>query len=482
MQRDNFLLIVKPWRLVHWFWLLFFGIGIGILANISLLSVAIIFSVLFVILLAVNFEVGLIGMLIIGFFHSWEIDFAVYSWARDIPYLPTINAPVVDFLAVILLSAVLIIGLLNQKWFRERIKELWRVPGFFSYLLFLTAAFVSAFLAYHNGDVLAFKSWWRPYMFVYAAFVLPFIFNNKNNTAFIKFFRVLCGVGIGVAIFGALSLLTGQSGDAIWRVTPFAIFGFAPLGYNHNLLAEVLVTTVPAFLVLAGLQTGPDGAKKFYIYSLVGVVIITLLTLSRAAWLALMVTFGVWFWIHHQKNIIHFLVKKNQWLVAVAAVFFMSIAGYMVYFLGTGTALSSTAARFDVTRVVALYVQRQPWFGYGPGSYIDVVGDTALLQLEYGDALDAHGFVQKIILETGVVGLFLFIFFLGIIIRALYQVVKKTTSETERLIFSGLFAMVTGSVVFQLFNTSYFNSVFWIPIGLASAALVYHKNKSSYGA
>jgi O-antigen ligase len=101
--------------------------------------------------------------------------------------------------------------------------------------------------------------------------------------------------------------------------------------------------------------------------------------------------------------------------------------------------------------------------------YTEIFGNTALYRLEYGDVLDAHGFIQKILLEEGTVGLMFFCFAIALIA---YQVFRsfKISSSSDTLLFAMLFVMILGEVFFQIFNTSYFNSVLWLPLGAALSA------------
>ncbi len=53
-------------------------------------------------LLSVSLERGFLLFLPFVFLHGLELDFSTYSWARNIPYLAQINAPLIDFLMVFL--------------------------------------------------------------------------------------------------------------------------------------------------------------------------------------------------------------------------------------------------------------------------------------------------------------------------------------------------------------------------------------------
>jgi hypothetical protein len=48
---------------------------------------------------------------------------------------------------------------------------------------------------------------------------------------------------------------------------------------------------------------------------------------------------------------------------------------------------------------------------------------------------------------------------------------RKKNKQHRELALT-LFIMASGAVIFQLFNTSYFNSVMWMPLGIATAGAV----------
>ena len=78
--------------------------------------------------------------------------------------------------------------------------------------------------------------------------------------------------------------------------------------------------------------------------------------------------------------------------------------------------------------------------------------------------MDAHGILQKLILETGIIGLVSFCIFL------VYLFVSFWKKRQVSYLHSVLIASAMGAIVFQLFNTSYFGSVMWLPIGLVIAS------------
>ena len=86
--------------------------------------------------------------------------------------------------------------------------------------------------------------------------------------------------------------------------------------------------------------------------------------------------------------------------------------------------------------------------------------------------MDAHGLIQKMLVETGLFGLLAFVSFLGWVVWTLIKRVR------DDVFYQALLCMVAGALVFQLFNTSYLNSVLWLPIGMALAGVALKKTNS----
>ena len=152
----------------------------------------------------------------------------------------------------------------------------------------------------------------------------------------------------------------------------------------------------------------------------------------------------------------------------------LPVLGYVVFFLNSPIVQSSTTSRYAMTDIAFFYANRSPVHGYGPGMFITLLSTVQDWTQEYGDALDAHGIMQKTIVEDGYLGFVLIMLFLIYLFKKLWS--AFLFSEDKDL-FMVLFMTVVGAVGFQFFNTSYFTSVMWLPIGLAlSAATLLNKD------
>lgn len=448
-------------------WLIF---GLIILAGLLIFSFQLSFLVfIFLVFLGIFIflvfypEYCLYLIIPLAFMHSWEVDFSLYGWAKSVPLLSSINAPIVDIVVIILLISVGLTSLLKiRNYTREDIKNIF--PSAYWYLAFLLLALVSAFFAYENNIGLSVKYWLRPLVFVFLFFVILPNIIIERKIIFFKVLKISFWVGVFSALFGFSSLFFGTSGEWL-RLVPFGIHGWAPFGYNHNLLAEVLVILWPL-----GILFYKKDNKRVYLYGSILMVLAACLTLSRAAWLSIL--FGVfmllvYFW-KTNKEVLMTWFKKQRYLGIILLWSVVIIGVYMLSFLFSPVVKSSTSSRWETIQVVNFYTWQSPFIGHGPGLFIPILNNTKIYVLEYGEALDAHGFIFKIILEEGFIGLILFGGFLFSILRRLYQ---SALRQKNNFVSVCMLMMVGGIICFELFNTSYFNSVMWFPIGLGLTSL-----------
>ena len=236
-------------------------------------------------------------------------------------------------------------------------------------------------------------------------------------------------------------------------------------------MAEVLVAVLPLAFYL--FIRGSGQAKKFYFFSSLLIATIALLTFARAAWLALATQLLIYFLLSHSgKEKLHHL---RQW--ALPALLIVPLAVYMFLFSISPIVQSSNSTRLDLTGIAWTYFKLHPWLGNGVGTFVPLVESTRLFTVEYGDPLDAHGVIQKLMAEQGLLGLIAFFVFVGWILGRIWRGHHAADSE-HKLLLLCLFMSVSGSLVYQLFNTSYYNAHLWLPVGLALATIKLYDSKN----
>lgn len=453
----------KPISCVASVTILFLALIFVTLSIISPLFAFLILIVFLITAIAVRLEWGVYLLAAVAFFQGWEIDFFYYAWTRDFPFLSSLNAPIVDFVVVMVCVSFLLALVLRlyhlsiKKW-----SDLF--PGGLPYGLFLLTALGSVFFSGNISVNSGLYVWLRLLVFVYVMFIFLPYHAIRTKKIFEHVIQIWFVVSLGIALYGISSLFMNTGVDWL-RVTPYAIGSFAPLGYNHNLLAEPLIVIIPLGIWLS--MAAKPLYRFWYALGVFLMTIVALLTLSRAAWVALCAQAVLFVWMNRKKAA-HLLSRlKIEWVLLSVALF-LPIVVYMGLFLTSSTVSSSTFSRIEATKVVLALFQERPLFGYGPGTFISLLDDVELYVREFGEALDAHGFVQKIMVEEGALGLVFFLWFLVWVLWTLYRTGRQTWQGQM------IFLMILGAVTFQLFNTSYFHSVMWLPMGIALYAYRSH--------
>jgi hypothetical protein len=416
-----------------------------------------------------NIRWGLYAMAGFCFFSNWFIYLSNYEWAKNITYLALVDAPLIDFIAIIVaVSFVAALFFGTEELDLQPLSFIRRI--IYAYGAFVLVACISALRAYDGEVALSLKFVARPIIFVFLLYVILPLMLVRTEELFLRVMRIWFWVGCGIALFGLSSLVVvPQTGW--WMVTPYGINNLAPLGYNHNLIAEVLIPIIPigGWLAFEAYKKNMQRLSWWYLTGTVLMIVAELLTLSRAGWLSLIAEGGAvaYLFRHYLRDVWY---KGKEYVLMVAPVAVIMLVVYMIKFLTGSSAVSgSNFARLMVTEITEFYFLRSPLLGYGPGMFIPIFENTYDYMREFGQALEAHGMIQKIFLETGVVGAGAFFGALALILHALWRETKVRSARAE--LHSMLLIMVVGVMMFQLFNTSYFTSVMWMPIGIALCGL-----------
>ncbi|NCS72424.1 MAG: O-antigen ligase family protein [Candidatus Magasanikbacteria bacterium] len=417
----------------------------------------------------VKIEYLFYALISVSFFHGWEIDFGDYNFTRGIPYINTVNAPLSDFLAIFLLFSLFFSWIFGFKKLEfKKLKKIW--PVFLAYAVFLLIAFISTRGAYDGSIVESTTYWLRPLIFVSIVYLILPILLIKDKKTFMNVLYLWFGVGLLVSFYGFMSLIVDPSVG--WtRVHPFALWkGFTPLGINHNVIAEPLVMIIPI-----GIYLWYQQKKNWIAFATLFMLVIALGTLSRAAWLALLVSFVAFVYIY-RKQMQRFVPKNILSVSLIVATILLPIVLYMSIFLTSGTVKSSNYSRWELTDMAVFYTLKKPLIGYGPGSFVNIVKDNYLFRSEFGDPLDSHGIIQKLLVEEGVLGLVAFSVFIFFILWYTWRAMKNVKTQDNKYLLATLFVMMLGSLTFQLFNTSYFLAVLWLPLGISLTTTIFYLN------
>ena len=428
--------------------LLFFGI---IFAGFNFLSINLLPEklVLFIDVLAVlalfcwRFpKLSFYAMIAVYPFIGWQINYGNF------------NVPLADWLALVVFT-VLVWRLVTG---RDKL-TMKSVPGLALVALFWLSGLLSVTQAEFIGSAL--KYWLRPLVFFYLMYVLvPFNFIRRKRELNIVLI-LLVVAGLAVAMLGFLSLIQGMPGQAFRRALPFAFGGFNPLGGNQNAVAEVMVVTLPLLFIFMTKVKSYRGQGALVVLSMF-VIAILLATFSRSGYLALILQVLI--------LAIYYLVETKRhkyiWPLVLSLTILPAIF-YIAVWQNVGFVQTSTSSRLVLSGIAWSSWLSSPILGHGPGTFIDIVGQTFVFVVEFGSPLDSHGFAQKLLVEQGALGL---LSYFGLLAYFLWYLVREFSRENnDRTKFQILcFVLIFSSmIIFELFSTSYYQARFWLPLGVA---------------
>ncbi len=355
-----------------------------------------------------------------------------------------------------------------------RILLLWRgrwadwkpwLPFAGAYALLFAAHLLSAFSWAAPEFLLVIKYALRPVLFVYLICVaLPVNF-IRTRPQLHSSLVVMALVGVFFALDGLRSMVDLSNGFALSRAHPSAILEVVPLGGNHNALAELLLFAVPAALVCAS-WAETRRRRHLWLWSAGGMTLVALLTFARSAWIALAVQFlflGTTVWRP-------WLRRHRDWMMWLG-VMAVPLVGVMAWYsLGTDVQ-GSTDARALVLNMAWYLFREHPWIGVGAGTFVEHVARVTAYTIDFGTAIDAHGLLQKLMAETGIVGLASFGLLIVWMTRHIRQVWQALWSQREdHRAYAYLVAGVLGAFAYQLFDTTYWTARLWLPVGFLWAA------------
>ncbi len=380
------------------------------------------------------------------------------GWSFNIGPL---NIPLVDIiglLALVAFGARILFG-----WFFEpnkKRKVSW--PLFIPFFIFFSISLISSAASSHPYQSLWYFFRWPA--FLYLAYVfLPY--NLVTSGKILK--RAVIAVALSsilVLISGYLSLYGQDWHDSFFRIRSLGFFGIFPFGENHNLVAEFLNVGIFIILMMRFLikeQRGKRWLDIFFILMALGII----LTFSRAGWITLLLQSLVYGWYYFRSK------NYQPASLVISALGILIMLSPLVWKMGQlqQDNASSTENRWLLTEISVQAFNNKPYLGYGSGQYINLVDSNIRFKAKYGEAIDSHGVLQKVLAENGVFGLAAWLFIMAELSKTSFVSLKKYYHKQPWLL--PLILAGAGGLFFQFFNTSYYKGKVWLPIALALAAI-----------
>ncbi len=375
-----------------------------------------------------------------------------------------IEVAVGECIALALVIALCVTRVWN--WLMRRKNEPWFWPLLGAWLLLVGAHMISVFSGAAPDPLLVLKFSLRPLLWVYVWSILLPVNLIKTKKHLITTLWTLLGVGVLFALQGLWSLQFGSDDQtALPRAHPLSIFGVFPIGINHNVLAEWMSYLAPVGFALAVLVK--KQSLRRIAYAIAGLTaLVAILTFARSAW----ITLGVQI-LFLSLTIWRPFLRRKPALIAWGAVMAIPLLLFMGFFMMQSGVQSSTDSRAMLIGIAWSLFVGSPWLGVGAGTFVDRVSSVWLFQYEYGGPLDSHGVIQKVMAETGIVGLAAFAYVIVAVGRTFYAGWKGLTQKKEEeKAYMYLLAGAIGAFVYQLFNTTYWSPKLWLPVGIALVA------------
>ena len=398
-------------------------------------------------------------------FVGLTIDLSQFAFLRSLPIIGNWDAPIGDFLALTLTTVfgIYMLHYEREKHIFHHVKD--HLPAFAWYAPFLIIAALTIFRAPREMQSLSVQYFVRFVVFSYIAFVAMPYWMIKTKAQLRNVIHVLTWSGICISIFGALSLFVTEPFWGIWRrVSPFSMGSIAPIGTNHNLLSEFVIAVIPLALYVA--MHTHEKYKKMYALAALFMIIVVMLTFGRTAWIVLAVQALVAWWFIRPEKITHTLIRA--WPAFVLG---CGLLMYMVVFSSSDFVRLSTDSRVDLTKFSLVQATQTPWLGHGIGTFMPSLSSSGAFNLQYGGPIEAHGFGQKLLFETGLIGLSLFVMFFGYVFISLARAWRDARPGDYKNLILAAYISLLGTFIFQIFNTSYFNAKLWFLVGLALVIL-----------
>lgn len=352
-----------------------------------------------------------------------------------VPLGRTFNAPVADW------AALLLLPLAAAGWLR---RDRTPLPGAAGYALMLLAALLSVRVAISPADALYHLL--RKPLFFYVAYGFGLVWLVRRTSP-----RVLWGAMIAWALSTAgLSLLTSVSrilaGDALWFAS---ISGLTP---NHKTLAVGLSTALPLLIGRRGSAPGrPIDLAVALSLAAIG------LSASKTAWI--IAAFSVAWFLPRSRPL-----STRPRLILPALVLAVALAYYAPVLLGSRAMLDAARSRHSLNERAWSMFSAHPLIGSGTG--MNVLVEQVTFPHYRVNGVDAHGVIQKVGSETGLLGLIGYGWFSLSCLGAARRRWQEDGGD-----FSGTGYGAVGCIaalqVSLLLSTETFSQTWWIPFAVS---------------
>lgn len=347
------------------------------------------------------------------------------------------NAPLADLLALLLIP----LGL----WLQRQAPT--PPPGWQAYLIFLLACALS--LSHALEPATAAHHLLRKPIFLFVAYAccLPVIV--RLSPPWVLALGLLGGAVITSGVSLTTSLLRIAAGDALWFQT---IDGLTP---NHKTLAVALAGQLPLIIALPRLLPAlGERAARLRGPTLALVLIALLASASKTAWIT--AAFAIAWFVPRDRPL-----ATRPRLLGPAVVVALGLALYAPLLVGSKAMLDAARSRHSLNvRAWEMFTQH-PLVGSGTG--MNVVVEMVTFPHYRVNGVDAHGVLQKIGSEAGLLGL---AGYLGFVATLGARLLRRARAEGRSGPAWALLATFAALHLNLLLSTETFSPTHWAPLAL----------------
>jgi O-antigen ligase len=297
-------------------------------------------------------------------------------------------------------------------------------------------------------------------------FLFQFIFGLEGIYSFwaINILPVFSGFNLGSMILAYPSWLVNMSGQTIMRA--FSLFS------DPHMFSFYLGLILPLMIVFFRSWIPRRTSKKiafFILFFLLFVVL--LLTFTRGAYLAIIVTFLVlavltWKYLRIKKIALFLFLSLLIFIIPITPI---SDRFYSSFDLSEG----SNVGRLEMWQQAGETGLEHFWSGVGLGNYSLTVDSI----LGYRNPITAHNLYLDIFSEIGIFALAVWLVLILGTISCLFQIIRNTKDDNVKYLSVSLIGSLVYFLAHSFFETAVYNPIIlallMVILGLSSRVLIY---------
>lgn len=296
----------------------------------------------------------------------------------------------------------------------------------------------------------------RVWFIVGLYFLTAKLFSNGKNLE--KYVWLYAGSLAVVILYATYRHL----GYGLWNKQA-AHFVVGPFYNDHTSYGAVIAMYLP-FLVMFSFNRFFTKKIKLISLAVLGIIFLGfILSYSRAAWLSIVIAFGVWgmiklkirfkpIFIAFVSVITFFLLFQSQILMKLEQNSEQSSANFMTHIssMSNITTDASNLERINRWSCAIRMFADKPIFGYGPGTYMfqyapyQLSKDRTIISTNSGDGGNAHSEYLGPLAESGLFGLLTFLLIIGTVIyTAVNTYTRLNDVRLKAFVLTALVSLIT---------------------------------------